>query len=281
MVPPLDVNSDSSDSPLTELEDPPDGMDEMDGMDTDNQLDSAGTDTRKPLECSKPNKIGIPGEARPISEDECPRCKGRMVNLRHQVQQALLCRDRKTAVLEQELDTLQGENNRLRADIARLRASQRPSSTSDPAITRFSADELRAQKNEIRKLRRRLSGALDLFELIRPLGSCDDGFVASTGFMYQEMETLSNYVAYGADSLCRIRRRHFKGEMMSSELIHLIDQTIITTELLASEPVSAFRALTFGFVQQRVFHAPEIWRDLHFDGLMTRQYQSIVDQRSM
>ena len=251
-------------------------MNEMDSYSSD----GANITTRKDPEHPKPNNTDIPGQSHPTPADECIKCAGKMINLRHRVQQALVCAGRETDS-KQELDTLQRESNRLKADIARLRASQRPSSTKNPAISRFSADELHNQKNEIKKLRGRLSGALDLFELMRPPRSCDDAFVSSTGFIYQQMETLSNYIAYTADLLCKIRGRHFENKKMSDDLIHLIDQTIINTDLLASEPVSAFRALTFGFIQERVFHASEIWTDLHFDGLMTRQYQNILDQRSM
>ncbi|RHZ45201.1 uncharacterized protein CDV56_103450 [Aspergillus thermomutatus] len=277
MVPPLNLNYDSGDSPLTELEDLSDEMDDFVSNSPSNDADvAAGKFPEHPKLISTHD----PGGSQLTQEDGCDgcaRCAGKMINLRNQAQQALLCRSHETVSLRKENETLQRQNNRLRAELANLRASQ-DASTGDPTNTRFSADEFFDQKNEIKRLRRRLSSALEFVELIRPPPSCNDAFVMSTGFIYKEMDTLSNYVVYTANSLCKIRRHHVKDETISQDLILLIEQTIISKDFLSTDPVSAFRALTFGFIQKRVFHAPEIWGDLHFDGVMLRQYQSILEQ---
>ncbi|KAE8358631.1 hypothetical protein BDV27DRAFT_65987 [Aspergillus caelatus] len=266
IIPPINLDYDSGDSPLTELEDL---TDEMDDLASDSPTDDAHVAAEKFSEHPKLNNTDEVGGSRFAQENGCTKCTGKMINLRHQAQQAVL--------LRKEYETLQRQNNRLREELANIRASQH-TSTSDPTITKLSVDESLGQKHEINRLRRRLSSALELVELARPPPSYDDAFVASTGFIYKEMNTLSNYVVYTADSLIKIRVHHVKDDTISQGLTHLIEQTIINKELLSTEPVSAFRALTFGFIQKRVFHAPEIWRELHFDGIMFRQFQSILEQ---
>jgi hypothetical protein len=280
MVPPLNLNHDSGDSPLTELEDL---SDEMDDSDSDSPSNDADVAAGKFPEHPKLNSMDDPGGRQLTPEDGCggcAKCAGKMINLRNQAQHALLCRSHETVSLRKENETLQRQNNRLRAELANVRASQ-DASTGDPTIIRFPADELFDQKNEINSLRRRLSSALEFVELTRSPPSCSDAFVLSTGFIYKEMDTLGNYVVYTANSLCKIRRHHVDDETISQDLTLLIEQTMISKDFLSTDPLSAFRALTFGFIQKRVFHAPEIWRDLHFDGVMLRQYQSILEQSSM
>ncbi|GFF54328.1 hypothetical protein IFM58399_09797 [Aspergillus lentulus] len=277
MVPPLNLDYDSGGSPLTELEDL---SDEMDDSVSDSPSNDADVAAEKFPEHSKPNSTHDRGGRQLTQEDRrggCAKCAGKMINLRNQAQQALLCRSHETVSLRKENETLQRQNNRLRAELANVRASQ-DASTADPTTIRSSADELFDQRNEIHRLRRRLSSAVEFVELTRPPPSCNDAFVLSTGFIYKEMYTLSNYVVYTANALCKIRRHHVNDETISQDLTLLIKQTMISKDLFSTDALSAFRALTFGFIQKRVFHSPEIWRDLHFDSVMLRQYQSILEQ---
>ncbi|OGM45259.1 hypothetical protein ABOM_006451 [Aspergillus bombycis] len=274
IIPPPIPDDDSGDSPLTEVEDLEDELEDLASNPPmgDAHLAAGMLSEHPRLDSSDEIRRG-----QLTQQDERDRCTGKMINLRQQAEQALPCRSRRTDLQQKEIETLQRQNNRLRAELANIRASQ-CTSTNDSAITRFSADELLSRKNEIKRLRRRLSSALELIELVRPLPSYDDGFATSTGFIYQEMDTLGNYVVYTANLLSKARRYDIKDETIGQNLAHLIEQTIITKELLFTEPLSAFRALTFGFIQERVFHAPEIWRELHFDGIMFRQFQSILEQ---
>ncbi|KAL5358281.1 hypothetical protein BJX96DRAFT_39289 [Aspergillus floccosus] len=274
--PPLSLNHKSSDSSLTEMEDQ---SDKIDGFASNSPSSDANVATRKFPERPKLNSPHDPRESLLMQEkvhDSCATCVGKMINLRNQAQQALLCRRDEIDLLQKENETLQRQNKRLRAEVAHFKASQ-GASTGDVTITKLS-EELIDQKNEMNRLRRRLSSALEFVELTRPPSSSNNAFVLSTGFIYKEMATLSNYVVYTANSLCKIRRHNVDDQAMSHELTSLVEQTIVSKDLLSMDPVSAFRALTFGFIQKRVFLAPEIWRDLHFDGVMLRQYQSILEQ---
>ncbi|KAL4786835.1 hypothetical protein BJX76DRAFT_320354 [Aspergillus varians] len=260
VIPPLDLNYDSDNSSLTQLEDL---SDQMEDLASDYLLEDA--------EKGSPENATLGNTEAVSQEGGCPRCAGKIVDLRHRIQEDVLGKTREKRLLEQELETVQWENRRLRLELAKARKCTSSVSTRDP-------DEFLDQRNEIKRLRRHLSSVLEFVELTRPLPFRDDAFVLSTGFVYKEMATLGNYVAYTADSLFNIQAHDQRDKRMSSELTCLIDQTIITKDLVFSDPISAFRALVFGFVQERVFHAPEIWRDFHFDGMMTRQYQSIMEQ---
>lgn len=257
---------------MTELEDLPD---ETSSLASDSSTDGAHVASRESREDPQLHGTDEVGRSQLAPEDGCLRCRGRMINLNHQLQQALLCRSRETVSLQNELETLRRQNDRLRAKIANV------TSSNDPTITRFSADRLLDQKDEVDRLRGRLSKALELVEIVRSPPSYDDAFAMSTGFVNKEMDALSNYVFYTADSLRKIRRDYVRDETMSEGLIQLIQQTITSKELLSTEPLSAFRALTFGYIQERIFCGQGIWRDLHFDGLMLRQYQSILEQSGM
>ncbi|KNG85564.1 hypothetical protein ANOM_006653 [Aspergillus nomiae NRRL 13137] len=273
IIPPPNLGNDSDDSPLTEVEDLLGDIDDLASNATDDVEVAPATFPEDPKLCNADGN----GRRQLTQQDGRAGCPGEMINLHHKAQQTSPCRSHETVSQQKEIETLQRENNRLRAQLANIRASQ-CTSTNDPLITISSADGLLSRNNEIQRLRRRLSNALELIELARPLPSYDDAFATSTGFIYQEMDTLGNYVVYTANSLFKIQRHDIVDETIDQNLTHLIEQTIISKALLSTEPISAFRALTFGFIQERVFHAPEIWRELHFDGIMFRQFQSILEE---
>ncbi|KAL4919238.1 hypothetical protein BDW62DRAFT_200117 [Aspergillus aurantiobrunneus] len=264
---------DSDSSCLTELEDLEDALNDAasDGQPQDRELEFKGKshDANRQSNTDHTALHGLP------EAEKCVACAGKIINLRQQTQQLLASKVSETKILE-------NENNRLKAELARLRASQTAASSTRIASQGQSPqDQLQRSRNEVERLRRRLSSAQEFGELIRPLPLCDDAMVASTGFVHKEMDTLSDYVVYTADILCNVRnkdedtRNH---QMLDQALLQLVDQTLPSTEILSSDPISAFRALLFGFIRERIFYDPGIWRDLHFDGIMLRQYQQIVEE---
>ncbi|KAL4941933.1 hypothetical protein BDV06DRAFT_212233 [Aspergillus oleicola] len=259
LIPSSEVQLDSDDSSLTELEDLPDDVSEpVTDIERDDGDHDINSKTAEP-QYQNHKHTAVPFEL--AEAGECVACAGKILNLRQQTQQLLLSRTRDIEVLEKEIDCL-------KAEVARLQ--------SHPSLV-----QLRDSQSEVKRLRRRLSSAQEFGELIRPLPQCDDPLVASTGFIYKEMDTLSNYVVYTADLLCNVQHQGTAlghPQVLEKGLVELVARTVASTDFLSSDPISAFRALLFGFIRNRIFEDPAIWRDLHFDGTMLRQYQQIVEQ---
>ncbi|KAL4819765.1 hypothetical protein BDW67DRAFT_181482 [Aspergillus spinulosporus] len=246
-----DLACDSDDSPLTDLEDLSVGSCD---------LDSGYQLSEHPAE----DETNVANEKEHSLDNECTACAEKIINLRHEVQQVLLS---KTS----ELAALRKENISLRRELER---AQKLHSAS--AMDEDIANKLLEREDEVKSLRRRLLSALEYNELTRPVETYDDTYVTSTGFVHQGMVTLGNYVVYAAYLLDCIRNPNTSTD--NQDTVQLIEKTIRTIDLLSSDPCSAFRALLFGFIQEHVFKAPQIWRNLHFDGIMLRQYQRILER---
>ncbi|KAL3473916.1 hypothetical protein BJX99DRAFT_188759 [Aspergillus californicus] len=273
IIPHYDVQYDSDASSLTDLEDLAEALnDETPDRTPQNRnlQDKVKTPEPNSQRYADYTALDEPPEA-----DKCEACAGKIINLRQQVQRLLLPKSSEGKMLEED-------NVRLKAELARLRASQATaSSTCIPSQSRTSHDQLLNSQNEVKRLRRRLSSAQEFAELIRPLQLPDDAIAESAGFIYKGMDTLSDYIVYTADMFCNVQNQSTDTnvpQVLEQGLLQQMNRTIASTELLSSDPVSAFRALLFGFVRDRIFHETAIWRDLHFDGIMLRQYQKIVEQ---
>ncbi|KAL2831284.1 hypothetical protein BJY01DRAFT_254359 [Aspergillus pseudoustus] len=187
------------------------------------------------------------------------------------------------SILEKKLQEMQRENAVLKEQVSQLTDKHTASHRDNAAARCISISpplaDLHARAEEVKSLRRRLSRTLEMVELTRPLSEWD-AVVESTGFIHSQMHTLSNYVAYVADSLHSIQEANGPVEVLTTdrELASLVDRTIASGSLLASDPVSAFRALAFGFLREHVFEAQERWRSLHCDSIMLAQYQQIIEQ---
>jgi hypothetical protein len=122
-----------------------------------------------------------------------------------------------------------------------------------------------------------------MVELTRPLSEWEL-FAESTGTIFKEMHILGNYVAYVAEILTCIKvhdiRRLRTDYALSHEVANLIARKIGSVSLLASDSVSAFRALMFGFLRDHVFEALEPWNTLHTGSIMLRYYQKVIEQSS-
>ncbi|KAL4795054.1 hypothetical protein BDV19DRAFT_363983 [Aspergillus venezuelensis] len=272
LIPSTEAQFDSDVSSLTELEDLPEDLSESitdierDKTDHDVNPKTAEPEIQGHRNTTAPSELAGPGE--------CVACAGKIINLRQQTQQLLLSKSRDIRTLEEEIDYLKEE-------VAELRTARAASNTSTFSKSRTSLIQLRDSQAEVKRLRLRLYSAQEFGVLIRPLPQCDDPLVESTRFINREMDTLSNYVAYTADLLCNIRHQGTAvghSQVLEKDLVELVAPALASTDLLSFDPMSAFRALLFRFIQTRVFEDPAIWRDLHFDGTMVRQYQQIVEQ---
>jgi hypothetical protein len=187
------------------------------------------------------------------------------------------------SAFQESLNALQSRNRILEDEVTRLTKQNEALACANALVTEVSPADLHEKNEEIKALRRRLARTLDMVELARPLSDWES-FAESTGIIYQEMHTLSNYVAYVADPLTRIRvqdiQRLRTDYELSHEVANLLARTIGTVSLLALDSVSAFRALIFGFLQEHVFDALEPWNSFHTDSIMLRHYQEVIEQSS-
>ncbi|KAL4864780.1 hypothetical protein BDV12DRAFT_7609 [Aspergillus spectabilis] len=269
IIPSSDFQLESDTSSLTDLEDLADTLSEpAPDKPTEDEDPDVEPKAHEPyIQSHKGNTIHY--ELPDVGD--CVACAGKIINLRQQTQLLLFSRT-------PDMEVLEVENARLKAEIARLRAAQAASSTNIASQNQASQDQLRDSQNEVKRLRRRLSSAQEFSELIRPLPFRDDAVVASTGFIYKEMDILNDHIAYTADLFCNIQKDTRSPPVVAQDLTKLISSTLASTDLLSSDSVSAFRALVFGFIRDSVFLDTAIWRDLHFDGTMLRQYQQIVER---
>ncbi|KAL3454208.1 hypothetical protein BJX65DRAFT_262998 [Aspergillus insuetus] len=186
-----------------------------------------------------------------------------------------------TSDLQENLDALQSRNRILEDEVARLTKENTAFACANRTVTEVSRANLHEKNEEVKALRRRLTRTLDMVELTRPLSKWES-FAESTGLIYKELHTLGNYVAYVAEILTRIKvhdiHRLRTDYELSHEVANLIARTIGSVSPLASDSVSAFRALIFGFLREHVFETPELWNTLHNDSIMLRHYQEIIEQ---
>jgi hypothetical protein len=192
-------------------------------------------------------------------------------------------RDGTLSTLQESLDALHNRNRILEDEVARLTKQNTALVDANRSVTEVSRADTHEKNEEIKALRRRLTRTLNMVELTRPLSEWDS-FAKSTGSIYKEMHTLSNYVAYVAVLLTRIKVHDIQRLRTDHELSHdaanLFARTIASVSLLGSDSGLAFRALVFGFLRVHVFESLEPWNALHTDSIMLRYYQEVIEQSS-
>jgi hypothetical protein len=216
--------------------------------------------------------------------------------LKNRVNEFALFKSRETASLEREVKRLQAQNHRLNATLLNFTSDdhlrpgqsglaskhgQTPKATSLLEELARKDRELEERNDTIKRLEADLDRTLELNKLLSNIYD-DDPVMDLRHFATVKMQDIERRIACIADLLCQCltnpqeyTKRYYALEI-DTEFNPLVRESIGEKELIFMDPSPAFRAMIFRFIRDRIFYSQDIWSALHFEGLMSREYQKTL-----
>ncbi|KAH8700710.1 hypothetical protein BGW36DRAFT_134665 [Talaromyces proteolyticus] len=199
--------------------------------------------------------------------------------MEHQVNRFTIWETEKVSALERKIHILEQQNSKQNAKLDFYATAKESESAKLRQMPGIPVDDnllhrISSQHKEIQNLKLELSRAIKVNGHLSRISEANADMDMKTSIT-KFMDKIGTFAFFAADLLRRAFRNKSHQELQEYTR-YLISESIANEEMLENNTSPSFQAILFKFMRDQIFYSKEMWTQLHFEGLILKEYQDTL-----